>query len=427
MRALIVDPSTTVRTILRAHLKNLGVEVLMEDSGTAAKPHLQGDPLDFICVSMYLDDMRGIEFAEEVRRKPEFDNTSIIMITTEENREILSSALKAGVTEIFRKEDLIKMGQYLAALIERKQVFRLQGQVLCVDVNPVMAQTSKGNLQKMGLDVELYTSGDEALQRFTSEDFDLVMTNLYLESNLSGLGLVRSIRERKDDLRHTPILVFSDHEDSAKKLEVLQLGANDFVLQPILQEELTARVTNLIRNKKLFDKVREQQERLMQLAMTDQLTSLYNRHYLFETAPKRIAEAQRHNFSISLVVVDLDKFKNINDTHGHAVGDIVLSESAKLTKSLCRAEDIVARFGGEEFILLLSHCDLEQAKSKAEEIRSELELLTPHGLTVTASLGVSAMPEGGLYEFRDLFSAADEAVYSAKDNGRNQVVAKPLF
>ncbi len=427
MKALIVDPSTTVRTILRTHLKHLDVDVIMESSGTEAYKHIDAETgIDIICISMYLDDMQGNEFAELVRRHRLYDNTPIIMVTTEENREILASALKSGITEIFRKEDLIKMGQYLSALVERKQVFKLQGHVLCIDANPASGNMARESLEQLGLKVSLYDNADKALKKLKSEDFDLVMTNVYPEPNLSGISVVRSIRERKDDLRHTPILVFSDRDDHANKLESLQCGANDFIIKPILQEELRARVSNLIRNKKLFDKVREQQERLMQLAMTDQLTGLSNRHYLFETAPKRISEAIRHNTPISLIVIDLDKFKLINDTHGHTTGDIVLAETGKLIKSLCRNEDICARFGGEEFILLLSHCDIDSAQQKAEQIRSAIEQLKPQQLKISASLGVSTLPEGSLYEFRDLFAAADEAAYHAKENGRNQVVTKLL-
>jgi two-component system cell cycle response regulator len=427
MKALIVDPSTTVRTILRAHLRNLGVAVVMEDSAANARPHLATEQLDFICVAMYLDDMSGTEFAAMVRNSPGHDHTPIILVTTEDNREILAEALKSGVTEIFPKEDLIKMGQYLAALVERKQVFHVQGIVLYIEQDPCAMQQTLRTLEGMGLDIRVYSDPGEALTEFPTLDADLVMANVLISGEYSGLGLIRKIRERKDELRHTPIMMLSDNEDNAKKLEALLSGASDYIQRPVMAEELTARVSNLIRNKKLFDKVREQQERLLQLAMTDQLTGLYNRHYLFETAPKRLSEALRHSIPFSLVVIDLDHFKQVNDNYGHTTGDNVLAEMAGALRRHCRKEDIVARFGGEEFIVLLSHCDLQQAADKAEDIRLALETLQPLGLTVTASLGVSAMPEGSLFEFRDLFAAADEAVYQAKHEGRNRVIIKPLI
>lgn len=154
--------------------------------------------------------------------------------------------------------------------------------------------------------------------------------------------------------------------------------------------------------------------------MTDQLTGLYNRHSLFDMGPKYLSDAKRHKFPVSLVVIDLDHFKNVNDTHGHATGDVVLKSIGQVLKDQCRTEDFVARFGGEEFVMLLSHCDIDFAISKAENLRKEVEAAQPAGLTITASLGVAAMEEAD--DFNTLFEKADKAVYEAKESGRNKVV-----
>ena len=155
--------------------------------------------------------------------------------------------------------------------------------------------------------------------------------------------------------------------------------------------------------------------------MTDQLTSLYNRHYLVDTAPKHLSEARRHNYPLSVVVIDLDHFKSINDTHGHTVGDVVLRETGNMLANAVRDEDVVARFGGEEFVALLSHCDLQSALSKTEDLRAKLEALKPAGLTVTGSFGVASYDPERHDDFSQIFSDADKAVYEAKDSGRNCV------
>lgn len=154
--------------------------------------------------------------------------------------------------------------------------------------------------------------------------------------------------------------------------------------------------------------------------MTDQLTNLYNRHSLFDIGPKYLCDAKRHEFPVSLVVIDLDHFKNVNDTHGHATGDDVLKSIGHVLKEQCRTEDFVARFGGEEFVMLLSHCDIDFAVTKAENLRKEVEAAQAAGLTITASLGVAAMDEND--DFNSLFEKADKAVYEAKETGRNKVV-----
>lgn len=166
--------------------------------------------------------------------------------------------------------------------------------------------------------------------------------------------------------------------------------------------------------------MKKQQEELIKLAMTDQLTSLYNRHSLFDIGPKYLSDALRHKFSVSLLVIDLDHFKNVNDTHGHGVGDVVLKAIGQVLNDNCRTEDFVARFGGEEFVKLLSHCDIDSAFTKAENLRISIEKCKPNGLTITSSIGVAAMTKDD--NFENLFDKADKAVYLAKESGRNKVI-----
>lgn len=161
--------------------------------------------------------------------------------------------------------------------------------------------------------------------------------------------------------------------------------------------------------------------KLQGLAMHDQLTGLYNRHYLVEVARSKMAEAIRHQWSLCLLVLDLDLFKSINDKHGHLVGDKVLEKLASLLSEHNRAEDIVARFGGEEFVLLLSQCNADQATHKAEQIKQEIELLNPNNISITASIGIAELdPQKDSFE--SLMDRADKAVYKAKEAGRNCVV-----
>jgi len=140
-----------------------------------------------------------------------------------------------------------------------------------------------------------------------------------------------------------------------------------------------------------------------------------------DVGPKKISESIRHRIDMSLLVIDLDHFKNINDTHGHDVGDAVLIQVASVIRSSCRKEDIAARFGGEEFVMILNHCDQTNAVSKAEAIREKIAQLDIDGIKVTTSIGVTTLVHELASDFRDLFKAADTAVYQAKDNGRNRV------
>ena len=157
------------------------------------------------------------------------------------------------------------------------------------------------------------------------------------------------------------------------------------------------------------------------MAMHDQLTGLYNRYFLQEMATQKLSEANRHQYPMSLLMLDLDNFKAINDTHGHPMGDVVLQEFAKLIEEHNRAEDIVARIGGEEFVILLDHCTSTEAEEKAQLVRNRVSELQPNGIPITVSIGIAELNTKG-EAFSDLLERSDRAVYQAKENGRNNVV-----
>lgn len=168
--------------------------------------------------------------------------------------------------------------------------------------------------------------------------------------------------------------------------------------------------------------LRKKSEQYEGLAMRDELTGVYNRRYLEETGGHKLAEAHRHHEKTCLLMLDLDHFKAVNDTHGHPFGDKVLQAFSKLMQKHCRSEDIIARIGGEEFIILMSHCDIQKAKQKAEAIRTSVETLKPDGVMITTSIGIAELfqPSETLVS---LIARADKAIYKAKNAGRNQVVA----
>jgi two-component system cell cycle response regulator len=155
--------------------------------------------------------------------------------------------------------------------------------------------------------------------------------------------------------------------------------------------------------------------------MTDQLTTCHNRHSLSEYAPKYFKDAIRYQHPLSIMILDLDHFKKINDEFGHTTGDVVLEEVGKLLMSICRQGDIVARIGGEEFLILLPHCNTVDAMDKAENVRALIEQTKPCDLTVTASIGIASLSKQYDEDFDKLYKAADKAVYLSKENGRNQV------
>lgn len=239
---------------------------------------------------------------------------------------------------------------------------------------------------------------------------------ILLDIEMPGMDGYEVCQKLKQDpaTQNIPIIFVTANDQEEDEEKGLQLGAVDYITKPIRPSIVVARVNTHITLKLQHDK-------LTAMAMYDQLTGLYNRHYLFISANKKVARAKRHHEPVSLMMMDIDHFKDINDNYGHPVGDVVLQAVAKIISAQCREEDIAARFGGEEFVILYDHCDLKDAQVKAENYRLLIEEAKPEQITVTSSFGVVQMkPEGEMVD--DLIKRADLALYQAKENGRNQVV-----
>jgi diguanylate cyclase (GGDEF)-like protein len=420
MKALIVQDSKNYQQLVENILNDLGLATRCVRKGGEALKWAENDSFDLICLDVELSDMNGFELCRQLREKQSTSLVPVIIMAEEEDNVTLKQGYKAGVTEIFRKSTARELQHLMTEFVGRmRRIFR--GRVLYVEDSATVAQLTMHILNSEQLDVTHFTTAEAALTSFQQEDYDLVITDMLLEGEQTGMGFVRAIRSMSGDKSRVPVLVVSGEEDKARSIEVLRQGANDFINKPIVKEELIVRIGNLITGKHLFDQVTAQEEELRRMAMTDQLTGLYNRHYLHETAVKYISIAYRKSQALSLLILDIDHFKAINDEHGHYIGDCVLKDIGRLLKQVCRVGDLVARFGGEEFIMILQDCDLEIAMQKAEEIRSQVEELHPAELTTTVSIGVATLPIEQQISYEDLFKRADKAVYKAKDNGRNQV------
>ena len=421
MRALFVEPSRFYQQLVGSLLKAAGFELISISSGNEALSAVfKESTWDLICVTPLTSDIGGLELCRQLRQSPTTNNTPIILITNKEESEINQDAINAGITEIFYKSDLQRLHDYIAAIsVEIGQRQILDARILYIEDSLSTARVIMSWLQPLGLKIDHFDSGEKALEAFKEHNYDLIITDFLLKGKISGLGIVREIRSSPKS--YLPILVISGFDDATRKIEILRSGANDFVPKPVMEEELLARVRTLVSNKRLIDELEQQKKLLMEMALTDQLTALYNRHCLMDLAPKQISQAHRHGYPLSIMVVDIDNFKKINDENGHQAGDEVLSTVAAIMKDSCRHGDYAARIGGEEFVILLNHCDADNAQKRAETVRSRIEAARPVGLSVTASFGVTEMPVGMSASFDQLFATADRALYRSKSGGKNQV------
>ncbi|MEN1728217.1 MAG: diguanylate cyclase [Pseudomonadota bacterium] len=425
MRVLFVDHSKVFRSVWERMVLHAGHEPLIAGDGLTALVMIQEYDVDFICVSLSLPDIDGIRFSRQVRTLPRGRDIPIVLLTSAQDNQTRKRAFEAGVTDITAKtgiEEVFQRAQRWSSNDDKL----LNGRVLYVEDSRTVTKVMTRLMERMGLEVEHYVSASEAYTHFDPQRHDLVISDILVEGEMSGIALVGELRQQYPDKIKTPILAMSGMDDDIRRVELFRLGINDFITKPVIFEEAASRIRNLVVQKQLFDQVQQQRIQLYEMAMTDPLTGLYNRNSLAEFATKISSAANRHDMELSVIVVDLDHFKQVNDTHGHLVGDQVLASVGEAMLASCRQEDFAVRFGGEEMLLIMPHCSLDAAAERAEQMRQRIERLKPAGIEVTASVGVSAKPIGRDIELQQLIRMADQAVYQAKSDGRNRVIVQAI-
>ncbi|OQW42933.1 MAG: hypothetical protein A4S08_10665 [Proteobacteria bacterium SG_bin4] len=426
MEGLIVEPSRTYQKLLTSAIESGGLGTKQVSTGNEALTLLKQRSFDLVFIATHLQDMDGAMFSSQMRADSRTRQIPLVMITANEDKKLLDEAYSAGVTEIFAKHELDKITSYAAQFSRKKYSKTMSGRILYLEDNLSAANPTSKFLNDCGYTVDHFTSGEEGLQAFQDHSYDLVLTDILLKGKLNGHSVIRTIRNLENGKKFVPLLVFSVLNDATSKIELLRCGVNDYVSKPVIHEELLTRVNNLITSKKLLDKTIDQQHQMQELALKDQLTGLYNRTFLLETAPSRLSEATRHGIAFSLIVIDIDKFRTINEFHGYAHGDSVLKEIAATILRTIRKEDIATRYGEDEFVLILSHCDISNALIISEKIRSFIEKKQPAGLDISASFGVAELRQNLKAEFSELLNAAAEAARQAKLRGGNLVVTHYL-
>jgi two-component system cell cycle response regulator len=433
MRALILENSRVYCLLLDNILGQQGFNSDICDSVENARLYTDSQPYDLICVSHHLKDGFGTEFVEYCRKPGVNKDTPILYFTSNQNysEELGSLAIDKFIFKLSKQQISHQIIHFIESHLD--PIFS-EGRILFIEDSKTVATVILSELKNTGYQVEHFSKAEDAWSFFENETsygsdenaFDLVITDINLEGSMTGQELVENIRSLEDVRGLIPIIAITGDTDDELRLSLYEHGVNDFIPKPIMARELLIRLDNLITNKRLLDKVHDQRRELFALATTDKLTGCHNRHSLMEFSSKFIALSSREQYPISMLVIDLDHFKSINDDHGHAVGDVVLESVGNLLNSFFRESDLVARFGGEEFVVLMSHCDRELASSKAEKLRLSISDLNPEELSISASIGLTTRNSEQDCTFESLFSAADKAVYLAKGNGRNQVVFHPL-
>ena len=303
----------------------------------------------------------------------------------------------------------------------------METSILIIDDSKSARQQIINILKKTTLFKFFYEAGDgiEGFKMLLSRPTDVIICDLEMPA-MDGFKFL-SLMNTREETRDIPVILVTGREDQEAKIQGLEHGASDYVTKPFDPGELVARVKVQLKIKSLQDSLKKNNELLLNLSNTDPLTQLFNRRYLTEALEKELMRSARTNSPLALVMLDIDHFKQVNDSYGHQKGDRVLITLADLLRRHLRQYDVAARFGGEEFALILPDTQLPQALEVAERLRAATEDLSFPGnlqdLSLSISLGAAVFPCGNIKTVDDLIREADYALYSAKRAGRNRVEA----
>ncbi|MBY6262268.1 PleD family two-component system response regulator [Azospirillum sp. 412522] len=452
-RVLVVDDVLPNVKLLAAKLTREYFNVLTAFNGPDALEMVRKEAPDIVLLDVMMPGMDGFEVCEKIRSDPATMHIPVVMVTALSDVADRVRGLEAGADDFLTKPvNDIALFARVRSLVRLKMMmdeWRLRestsGQFGVIERSGTMLSESFERasvlvLEDSALDLEKVTETLErdhntvmaadtcakALERALGTPLDLVVVSLTL-LNEDGLRLCSQLRSH-ERTRQVPILLMADEGDLGQVAKGLELGANDYVIKPVDRNELLARARTQIRRKRYQERLRSNYEQSLSMALTDSLTGVFNRRYVNAHLPRLLERAIDSHKPVSVLMFDIDHFKVVNDSYGHTIGDEVLREvSARASRNL-RTFDLVARLGGEEFIVILPDTDGEAALIVAERLRSRIAD-TPFAVSadrgeinVTVSIGISI--GGRLGDTAEgLVRRADEALYEAKRSGRNCVIA----
>ncbi len=450
-RILIVDDVAPNRRLLAARLEAEYFDVLTAADGHEALRAAQMESPDLILLDVMMPGIDGLETCRRLKAMPATRHIPVVLVTALDAAESRLAGLVAGADEFLTKpvDDVILLAR-VHSLLRLKHVLddlrarRDSGAAMGVVDEQIDDETL---LADVDADLDLLILGDDSVTtqrlvdrltstrrpRFCSDPRqaidearrtrDLVILDLTARS-FDGMRLAARLRA-DERARQTPILAIIDPDDRYGVARALELGVNDVVAAPIDLQELQARLRTQVRRKRYSDYLRDVLDQGVELALTDQLTGLANRRVLDTRLPSEIDRAAETTSALAMLVIDLDHFKSINDTHGHDVGDKVLERFAGVLRDEVRAIDVACRQGGEEFAVIMPGADLDLGRAAAERLRARIESeVFDKELRITVSVGVSGFEPGDTAE--RLLKRADRALYAAKQRGRNKVVTARL-
>jgi two-component system, cell cycle response regulator len=451
-RILVVDDILANVKLLEARLSAEYFDVITAMSGAEAVDICERSQCDVVLLDVMMPGMDGFEVCRHLKASPATSHIPVVMVTALDQPADRVKGLEAGADDFLTKpvndvallarvRSLARLKMITDELRARAATSRdiavgdpladaaaasgEKGRILLVDDRPSSYERVGAMLTAAGHSVEIEAAPQEGLFRLAEGEYDLVIVSLGF-ADYDGLRLCSQIRSL-ERTRQLPVLILAEPDDMARVMRGLDIGVNDYLVRPIDRNELAARVRTQIRRKRYADKLRDNVQHSIEMAVTDPLTSLHNRRYFEAHAAAALEQAVQRDKPLSLLILDIDHFKAINDGYGHAAGDEVLREFAHRVRKNLRGIDLPCRIGGEEFVVVMPDTDMSIAAVVAERVRRKIERepFTVQGgermIGVTVSIGAASLTQAE--DLAALLMRADKALYRAKNDGRNRVVA----
>ena len=451
-RVLVVDDVPANVKLLEARLSAEYFDVATAMNGLEALAICEKAECDIVLLDAMMPDMDGFEVCRRLKSNPITHHIPVVMVTALDHPSDRVRGLEAGADDFLTKPvsdiALIARVRSLARLKMMTDELRMRavtskeigiqnpefeavadggrhGRILIVDDRVSSYERLSAMLvEEHTVDVE--AKPNEALFHAAEGNYDLLIVSLALE-NHDALRLCSQVRSL-DRTRNVPILALSDGEESARMVWGLEIGVNDYLLRPIDKNELAARVRIQIRKKRYTERLRDNVQQSIEMAITDALTGLYNRRYMESHLSTLVEQAAARGKPLTAVVLDIDYFKLVNDNHGHDAGDDVLREFATRVRKSIRGIDLACRYGGEEFVIIMPETDMAVATIVAERLRRRIASERfpiqqgASSIEVTISIGIATL-DAADDNAAHILKRADQALYRAKRDGRNRVVA----
>jgi two-component system cell cycle response regulator len=455
-RILVVDAAESNAKLLEALLLREYYEVVTANKGAEAIEICLGGQIDVIILDVLMSDMDGFDVCRRLKDDPRTTNIPVVILTALDSSEDKIKGLEAGADDFLSKPaqdlQLLSRVKSLARLkmvsdelfqrtgtvadteVEALLVTKLSGRfgggedaarILVVDENELAAARLRLILGEDYF-VDVAHDANAALIKAIENDYDSIVISADF-TYYDPLRLCSQIRTI-ERTRLVPIILIVNEDEGALVVRALELGVNDYVMRPLEKLELYARLRTQIKRKCYNDLLRQSLHRTITMAVTDSLTGLHNRRYLDTHMPVLLSRATGRERPLSVIMIDFDHFKRVNDKYGHDGGDDVLREFAARLRKKIRGMDVMCRYGGEEFAIVLPDTDLTAATAVAERIReavAEAPFLIiggKHKINMTISIGIAGLRLMGGDTAEALFARTDAALYEAKKTGRNRIV-----